>query len=288
MMKRNPSIQQELVEIGSFLAETEPVNVYRVPEGYFNTVVNDILQEINPKQPVISNDVPLGYFDQLADHILNRIKTEELEGDPMLLSGTDQLKQVNPYTVPAGYFSDLPIIIINRIKEEEGRPYLSQELLLAKSNNPYTVPEGYFNNLNPTAHLSDNKTQPKVVKMSTSRSIFKYAVAAMFTGLLGIGAFFYFHSSTIKTENSYASNERVMKDAQNIIRQNNFNQVLSNLSDQDIVNYLKSSGEDVNAALVASMTDEPGQLPNELDYLINDNTLNHLLNGIVNEHSTTN
>ena len=68
----------------------------------------------------------------------------------------------------------------------------------------------------------------------------------------------------------------------------NFDEAVSNISDDDIIAYLKESGEDVNAALVASVADDKN-LPEEVDYLINDKTLDNLLNELnIKDQSKTN
>jgi hypothetical protein len=57
---------------------------------------------------------------------------------------------------------------------------------------------------------------------------------------------------------------------------NSFDKEFSSVSDDAIVSFLESKGQDVEAALVASLTDEKN-LPEADDYIINENTLDQVL-----------
>jgi hypothetical protein len=115
-MKPGTEIVQELQELNSTLAQLERVNVFSVPEGYFETISTIIL--LNSKQ-AITAEVPQGYFDQLADSILNKIKAqqptaaEELRQlSPMLYSIQDS----NVYKVPAGYFDTVAVNVLQELQ----------------------------------------------------------------------------------------------------------------------------------------------------------------------------
>ena len=68
-----------------------------------------------------------------------------------------------------------------------------------------------------------------------------------------------------------------MKQAKTIIATGSFEQELNAVSDNDIEMYLKQNGVDVNAAMVAASTDDVSALPEQTDYLIDENTLDEFL-----------
>jgi hypothetical protein len=325
-MKRNPEIQAELKSLGSSLAGTEPVNIFRVPDGYFDTVAYDVLLAVSPVSEEKTGAVPAGYFDQLANNILNKIRSSEAEepaftphlprtnvfrvpegyfeslasdivssvklereADPVLSPDLNSLKQHSTYQVPEQYFSHLPSVILNRIREEEGREYLPEPLSSVKNKNPFTIPEGYFESLSFIINQKpDISGSAKVVRMSSHRSIIKYAVAAVLTGLLGLGIFSRFSSSESGNQpTTLVMNENVMKNAESIIKKDNFDEVLASLKDEEIVKYLESNGENVEVALVASVA-ENKNLPEPIDYMLDDQTLDHLLDVVAENNNNTN
>jgi len=136
-----------------------------------------------------------------------------------------------------------------------------------KSINPYSLPKGYFDTLAVSINSKISKPAPVFI-MKKRSSFFNYAAAAVITGILGL--------SVISVVDKRNTSESLPVVAEMSL---NFDEALSNVSDDDIVAYLKESGEDVNAALVASATDSKN-LPDELDYITNDNTLDNLLNDL--------
>ncbi len=244
-MLKDPTIQNELIELNSMLAGVSNTNIYTVPDGYFDMLSNDILSVVQQKPITLleKSTVPEGYFEGLAGEIMGKIKAGMVVEDERsaLLDG---LKHINVYQVPLGYFDNLAAVILN------------------------------------------NLPQPaKVVAMKQRSSFFKYAAAAVITGILGLSII----SLLDKTENGDETMQpfTVMAQANVILKTNSFDQVLSTVSDDDIVNYLQNNGEDVNAALVASVTDDKN-LPDEVEYLTDDQTLNNLLNELKVNESTKN
>lgn len=165
------NIAQELKELESTLADLSVQNTYSVPEGY---------------------------FEGLAERVLNRIRAmesataaEELGHLSPLLS---QLPKTMPYTVPAGYFEEMESTLVSvamygeqDASEELGN--ISPLLSGLKKEMPYNVPAGYFDTIGaPVAQT----TQPaKVVSMGGSRKWFRYAAAAVVTGVIAILGFLY-------------------------------------------------------------------------------------------------
>ena len=67
-----------------------------------------------------------------------------------------------------------------------------------------------------------------------------------------------------------------MQQASRIVQSNSFDKELDALSGKDIEQYLKQSGQNVEAALVASVTDD-ANLPSQDEYLYDENTLDEFL-----------
>ena len=265
-MRHDPHISGELKELSALVASISKSNIYTVPDGYFDTLPGNITTQISNQlsAAIPGQSVPEGYFDGLAGSIMDKIrqvKAEEKEGSTLLAS----VKNKQVYHVPSSYFDTLPGAISARIKQEAEQN--EHSLLLPESLkkiNPYSVPRDYFNTL-PVIIQSKITTPAPVYIMKKRSSFFNYAVAAVITGMLGL--------SVISIMDKRQA-EKSMTDA--IAVNVNFDEALSDVSEEDIVAYLKQSGEDVNAALVASATDSK-DLPDEMDYIMNDNTLDNLL-----------
>lgn len=288
-MNLNSQINQELEELGSSLAGIYPVNVFRVPSGYFNTVASDVLMAVSPTKEFSTGQVPQGYFDGLASNVLKKIKDlENLDVEEQTLSPElEKLRKVAVFSVSSAYFEELPGLVMSRIKEEEGLPFLSENLASIRHRNLYQVPLGYFDQLAGSIFKQLNANNAQVLKMNSRHLVIRYAAAAVITGILGLAIFSTFNGSK-NSRNAYASaNESTMKTAQAIIQQGNFDNVLSTLSDRDIVDYLKSTGEDVDAALVASVA-ASDKLPDQIDYIVDDHTLDKLLDGVIKNNTYSN
>ncbi len=91
------------------LAAMGKINPFSVPEGYFNTLPEQInsqlfLAELHPGNSTGKFTVPEGYFESLSGQIESRISVEKLNG--------------NSFTVPEGYFDKLQ----SRINEQIAEP----------------------------------------------------------------------------------------------------------------------------------------------------------------------
>jgi hypothetical protein len=161
-MNPSPEILTELETISPFLARLPRINVFEVPEGYFNELelrisgfvaVNTVPEESMGKRNL--QQVPAGYFDTLSSSILARVKAvypessreELLRISPMLLS----LKG-NIFSVPDNYFQSFAGSVIEKLQQatdvdESAGQELSNisTLLLNLKGNVFSVPEGYFN-----------------------------------------------------------------------------------------------------------------------------------------------
>ncbi|MBC7875479.1 MAG: hypothetical protein H7Y01_15870 [Ferruginibacter sp.] len=181
-MTQKDNILKELSELNSTLATITPQNVYTIP---------------------------VGYFDGLAAQVLNRIKAmeaatagEELNYlSPLLGSFSREM----PYTVPSGYFESLEEKLVQTALEsndyhtaKEELETLSPFLSGLKKQMPYSVPQGYFESLSAgRPDLAEKITAPqtqttaKVISI-TRRKWFRYAAAAVITGMIAMAGFLYF------------------------------------------------------------------------------------------------
>jgi len=189
-MTQNSNILQELNDLKSILVKVAPQNVYTVPEGY---------------------------FDGLADQVLNQIKAMEAvnaaEELAYLSPVLSKISREMPYTLPEGYFEGLEENLMQSVREsndylqkeslgqtaKEELETLSPLLSGLKKQMPFSVPQGYFETLPTGSHglheasAKTNKPETKVVLL-TSRNWFRYAAAAIITGVIALGGFMYFNS----------------------------------------------------------------------------------------------
>jgi len=246
-MTSNNEIQNELSALSPTLAAIPATNVFRVPDNYFNELPSSMLQLVQADIiPSFSNikqsgqSVPEGYFDGLANSILAKIKKESA------VSPLEEMQDLSPAIAAIG------------------------------NENIFRVPSGYFDHVAEEA-LQNVAPVAKVMEIKKRPAIVKYLAAAAITGILGLSIF------NLATKNNHSNGsaltDPLFASADKIVKENSFDAEFSKLSDKDIEQYLKASGQDVNAALVASAADE-ANLPAAEDYIINDKTLDEFLNKI--------
>jgi hypothetical protein len=199
-MQNSPEILNELMAISPLIAGLDKINVFEVPEGYFNELhlrITDFAIINNTSSPDNTNttnlqQVPKGYFDSLSDSILAKVKiaysenTKTEKDSPLLQS----LKGINFFTIPNGYFDALTDSALLKVKisrpenaEEELRE-ISPLLYSIKGENVFTVPRRYFESL--ADEISEKvKPQPaKVITMKKRTSWLKYTAAAVAAGII--------------------------------------------------------------------------------------------------------
>ena len=290
-MEARIDILNELRELSPLIAGMEKLNVFTVPTGYFEGLTGHILELVKGEEKGFLTDlskqrsfeVPAGYFDGLADTIMAKIKAgqnenaaEELRGlSPMLYS----IQNENVFEVPQGYFAGLPAAILNKAQQNENAAEelrgLSPMLYSIQNENVFEVPQGYF------ADLSDtilSKVQPVKVVTMRRRSItfMKYAVAAVFTGMMALGVFKFTDMGNNYVDPAVAAGQKIVKE-------NKFDEEFAKVSDADIVKYLETSGSDVNAALVANTANnsvDENDLPSQSDYMMDEKALDKYLDNI--------
>lgn len=181
-MTERDNILQELAGLNSSLGQAiQPV--YRVPEGYFDTLPALMLKRIK------TLDTPGA--------------TEEIESLSPLLAG---ISKRMPYTVPAGYF-DNP----GRVQDNDTADEPAEWLSGLKEKATYTVPSGYFEQL-PVAILQKvNASRAKIVPL-TARKWFRYAAAASVIVFLAVLGFVFSNRETVDPDTkSYAWVKKNMK-----------------------------------------------------------------------------
>lgn len=239
-MKNSIDILNELKGLSPAIAAMEKVNVFTVPNGYFDCLCADIFKGIeiengagNITAPVA--DLPAGYFDSLAGSIIAKIKTFEAE------DAATELRTLSPM------------------------------LYSIQNENVFEVPTGYFEGLNETVLNSVNPPAKVVTIKSSTSTFFKYAVAAVFTGVMAMGVFKFTGNSSEKIDlPDYVTAGLKVQDV---------DQELAEISDADIVKFLEANGTDIKTAMIAGSIDE-NELPAQEDYLLDEKTLDKYLNTI--------
>jgi len=185
MTQRN-NILQELKELNSPLASYTTESVYSVPEGYFEGLAATVLSRIRAMNAVNS--------------------TEEIK---QLSPFIGQLSAQMPYSVPAGYFEELPERMLQRViagteslNAKDETTALSPLLGSLKKTMPYSVPEGYFEQIKSPAE--EEKTAGAKIISIGSRNWFRYAAAAVVTGIIAIAGFLILNSDNKKPEGGKA------------------------------------------------------------------------------------
>lgn len=285
-MNQTDNILIELKALSATVAGIPKSNVFTIPAGYFETLSTHILLQVHSAERAMlfsmnETSVPAGYFESLAETIMSRIKKETLTEAAIETTAISELVarigNKNIYSIPQGYFEHLSNNISAEINNQSGSHTLAEthsiSPLLARigNKNVYTVPQGYFDGL--AKKLNTHTPVAKVMSMHSRFPAIKYAVAAAVTGFMAFSMFLMLNKNEIKPG---AQTAAVMKEAKDIIKTNSFDKELNSISDDDIVSFLESKGQNVEAALLASLDEKT--LPDADEYLINDNTLDEVLN----------
>jgi len=225
-----------------------------------NTDILKELEQISPAVAQISEEtpyqVPVGYFDTLDTVIMARIAAGGIEEDSLLHVAGKQM----PQDVPQGYFDTLSDSILSKIKAQQGIQTATEELVelspllagLSKAN-LYEVPAGYFENL--SAGITEKTTETKVVSMFSRKVWIRYAAAAVLFGMIAFGITFFSSQSTVSGP-----------DFPTAKTEEQINKELAQISEEEIINYLKMTSDSKDVAAITSIVDQ-SQLPAEADYM---------------------
>ncbi len=166
-----------------------------VPNGYFDSLNDDILTEIRLKQFLSSlsttpfQDIPNDYFESLHDNIMEGVRENAF---------IQSLPSNIPFEVPAHYFEDSVSEIVSNSRSAN---YIASLPL----QTPYQVPVHYFDELADEI-ISKNPYTSKISPLRATRTFYgKLSIAASLFIFLSIGFLLMFHSSnTAKIENQLA------------------------------------------------------------------------------------
>jgi len=268
-MQRKENISEELRGISGIVADISRVELFEVPQGYFEGLDGRIMERIMTMEsaeglsPVLLEardkpafTVPEGYFEGFALGMLARIHAmhageagEELAALSPLLSG---IGKKTPFRAPEGYFNESLIDMGSLLQGTNGQDEGSLSPLLAglKDKATYQAPEGYFAGLANTvsARVKEQRTEVPVISIGrrvNERKILKYAAAAIVAGLLVTGGWLGFRKTP------------AMKGPIDIA------QSLHNATDQEIQSYLDDQDDH-------SLADGAGNSVATLDFSDND------------------
>lgn len=248
-MENTSEILKELQIISPYLAEMAKVNVFDVPDHYFDELSEKIVTTVflHQDEKNEAQHVPDGYFDSLSNKILARIKNSKIE------SAGDEIKAISPV------------------------------LYSIKNNNVFSVPDQYFEGLKDKITDKLNNKKAKVVSMGSVRNWWKYAAAAVVAGGITVGSWQIFNNRSMTDNNealtSSAKTPNYIKLSFQYKTPEQIEDGIASLSDDEIVAYLEKHGNILDDDVLANDID-PKELPNTEDYLVNDSTLNDFLNTI--------
>lgn len=281
-MNTRTDIINELEQLQSPLAAQPPVNVFTVPQGYFEGLAASVMRAVQGDnilqslQPPANADVPAGYFDNLASNILNKIKAQENEEEP-LSPLLESLRKTNVFTVPQGYFEGLSEAITAGQATTDIQ--FSTTLESLRQQQVFTVPTGYFEAL-PGQIMAQVQPKAKLVSFMRSRFV-KYAAAAMLVGAMALGAYQFTQKSSDSGMGTQALAALTDVQKKGIELSKNdalYNQEMEQLSGEAIAQFLTANGDDLETAVAAAAVNE-NELPNETDLMLDDAALEEFLNG---------
>ncbi len=194
-------IEKELRELAPVLSQMKRTHPYTVPGGYFENFSQSIIATCN-------DDVP-------------------------------RFKATVPYQPPSGYFDELPATVLNNINSQQQNT-LDELLTIAPvlhslpRTNVYTVPINYFSQLN---IQPVKKGSAKVVLLPVAKRVYRYASAAVITGILLVsGVLFFNKEDSTSTPNAIVQTKFSSTD-------------LAKISEEEIAEFLNThtSSGDVTA-----------------------------------------
>lgn len=149
----------------------------------------------------------------------------------------------HPYRVPTGYFEDLADRILLRIRAEEtNSPKEELELIspfLSRLDKkmPFSTPEGYFDTLAKVPKEVKKEEGGRVISLFRSKTILRYAAAAVTIGVIVITAWLLMKPS--ETDNKYALNADTT--VQKELKKN-----ISELSENEIADFIEGGSTTFN------------------------------------------
>lgn len=200
-----------------------------------NAVISKELEEIAPifhqLKPKNVFQVPFSYFSDLPSSILDKI-----------ISGAEESRYFTrkiPYLIPDNYFETLPSTVLAKIEKQETKSGVFQEmeeisplLNTITKNHVYTIPNGYLRKADWYKREAGVK-KVSVFSIRRGKNVSTYLAAAVIIGLLAIGIFLF-----SPPQNSYEDSDKLKAVSE-----------VKNLSEQEIVNFLKTTSPTENVAV---------------------------------------
>lgn len=245
----------------------------------------DILKEIESISPLLAQlqgknvfTIPDGYFETVSDNVLDAVFTEKLRAG--------ERNKGRGFSVPEGYFENLSSQILQKIENKtagDASEETPRTVSRIGNSNIFTVPEGYFENFS-SVILSKIKEKPaaRVIPLY-KRPVFRYAIAAAVAASLFIGIFNRV-SDNHNAQNSFAivnENTVPFKDALKYNSEKAFEKGIASLTDDQIIAYLEKSGTSLDNPMVIENINTSG-MPDPLEYLEDDHVLEDYLNKQIN------
>lgn len=242
----------------------------------------EILNELTGLSTLLSQSgtempytVPDGYFETLDTVIMARIAAGGNEEHSLLQTVGKQM----PQDIPSGYFDTLAGSILSKIKEADQQSVEQELMQLAPSLvglnkvNVYQVPQGYFDTL--AENITVKPNEAKVVSIFSRKTWVRFSVAAAFIVFVGFGLKFFTGKSSSNT-----AGLPITKTEEQIKTE------LAQISDEEIINYLKMNSDTKDAEMIASFVDQ-SKLPETVDYM-NDAFLDSFMKELEKTEQKTN
>lgn len=244
-MERKSEILNELQGTSPLLASIDKTNVFKTPDGYFEILDKRIITSalLNENKTSRVQEVPDGYFDQLSSKILSKIKSS-----------------------------------VDAIEEIRG---ISPVLFSLKDNETFKVPADYFENLSSSVVKRIDNGKAKVISINSGRKWWRYAAAAAVALIIVISSLQFFNNKDSNADSTQIANGSAnlpgyIKMSFQYKTAEQLENGIASLNDTDIVAYLEQHGNLLDDEQIRNGIDVD-KLPDAVDYLLNDNTLNNFL-----------
>ncbi len=198
-------------------------------------------------------------------------KNSDIQNELLIISKTiAAIPNVNVYSLPEGYFEDFSTRVLSSIKS---LPSYSLHTNI-KDSQTYSIPVNYFDSLADEI-LFKIKKEKEVISLPLRNKVLRFSIAAVVIALLGLSLTAIIkHNRIMEEENNYSA--YVMQEANRILISKSFEDNLNSLEEEDVVKYLQDNGLDVNAALVASLSDEKETFLKDDDFYDGETLVNYL------------
>jgi hypothetical protein len=243
-MTNKSTILNELMGLGSTLANHSPQNCYAVPDGYFEGLASQIMSRIKAMETTEAG--------------------EELEILSPMLS---MLSKKTPYAVPAGYFENLEEKILQVLSEhpdyltsKEEMETLSPVLNRLRNKNPYSVPAGYFENL----EAKYKKQEAKIVSI-TGRRWYRFAAAAAIAGIIILGGLLIIGNSRVDVNKD--PDKWIAKNVKKKVSSDKINDFVT-LAEGDAIISTESQNTDADSAEIKELIKDVPE--KEIENFLND------------------